>query len=64
MTDKNTKKWYQSKAIWAGVVAILIAAYNTAMTQFPVLPAIPDFVFVLLGALGVYGRSVANTEIK
>ena len=49
------KKWYQSKTVWAGVVAVIVAAYNVASAQFG-LPVIPDFVFGILGALGVYGR--------
>ena len=56
------KKWYLSKTIWAGVVAVLVAAYNSASVQFG-LPAIPDFVFAILGAFGVYGRATANTVI-
>jgi ABC-type branched-subunit amino acid transport system permease subunit len=59
----NSKKWWASKAVWAGVIAILVAGYNVATVQFG-LPAIPDFVFAILGAFGVYGRVAANTEIK
>ena len=53
------KKWYLSKTVWAGVIAVAIAAYNTAATQFG-LPAIPEFVYGILGALGVYGRTTAT----
>jgi hypothetical protein len=59
----DSKKWYMSKTIWAGVVAVLIAGYNTASTQFG-LPAIPEFVFGILGIFGVYSRSTATTVIK
>jgi hypothetical protein len=60
---KNSKKWWQSKAVWAGVVAVALAAYNTAVAQFG-LPPIPDFVYGILAALGVYGRVAASKEIK
>ena len=59
----ETKKWYQSKSVWAGVVAVLVAGYNTASAQFG-LPVIPDFVFGILGALGLYGRVTSTTQIK
>ena len=60
MTDK---KWYLSKTIWSGVVAVLVAAYNTAAGQFG-LPAIPEFVFGILGAFGIYSRATATTVLK
>lgn len=53
------KKWWQSKLIWAGVVAVVISAYNTAAIQFG-LPAIPEFVYGILGAFGVYNRVTSD----
>jgi len=64
------KKWWASKAVWAGVIAVLVTAYNTASGQFlnaegaSILPAIPEFVFGILAAMGIYGRVSAKTEIK
>lgn len=58
----TTKKWWQSKTIWCGVVAVLIASYNSASIQFH-LPAIPDFIFALLGAFGIYSRTQTDTKI-
>lgn len=58
----DTKKWYLSKTMWAGVIAVLIAAYNSAAAQFG-LPVIPDFVYGLLGALGIYGRASSSTKV-
>jgi hypothetical protein len=59
----DAKKWYLSKAVWAGVVAVIVTAYNTASAQFG-LPAIPEFVFGILAAFGVYSRVTATTVIK
>ncbi|MCA1800624.1 MAG: hypothetical protein LC650_04970 [Actinobacteria bacterium] len=56
------KVWWRSKTVWSAIVAILVAAYNTASVQFG-LPAIPDFVFGILGALGIYARGVADTKL-
>lgn len=60
---EDSKKWYTSKTIWAGIVAILIAAYNTGSSSFG-WPPVPDWVFTLLGAIGIYGRKTAETTIK
>jgi hypothetical protein len=59
----DNKKWWQSKTVWAGVVAVILAAYGTAASQFG-LPPIPEWVFGILGALGIYGRTTASTTIK
>jgi hypothetical protein len=56
------KVWWKSKAVWAGIVAVAVAAYNTASEQFG-LPVIPEFVYMILGAFGVYGRMVAKDVI-
>jgi len=56
------KPWYRSKNIWVGVVAVLIAGYNSASAQFG-LPAIPEFVFAVLGAMGIYTRVTATSVI-
>ena len=60
--DTQKIKWFQSKAVWAGVIAVLISAYATAASQFG-LPAIPEWVFGILGAMGVYSRVVATNKI-
>lgn len=58
----EAKPWWQSKAVWAGAIAVLIAAYDTASAQFG-LPPVPDFVYAILGALGIYGRVTATSVI-
>lgn len=72
----DSKKWWQSKAIWAGLVAILVAVYNATLVALAagcetdpigicvILPAIPEWVYAILGALGVYGRAKASSKIS
>lgn len=67
MIDK--KEWYKSKTIWAGIITILITVYNTVRPlvseNFNVnLPEIPEWVYTILGALGIYGRVSAKSVIK
>jgi len=59
----DSKNWWASKTIWAAIVTALIAAYNAAAPTFG-WPSIPDFVYGLLAALGVYSRATATTTIK
>lgn len=58
----DTKKWWQSKTIWSGVVTVLLAGYAAASAQFK-LPPVPDWIFAILGAIGIYSRATANTKI-
>ena len=62
MPTTVSKPWFQSKTVWAGALAVLIAAYNEASGSFG-LPPIPDFVYAILGALGIYGRAAATTTL-
>ena len=63
----ETKKWWTSKTMWAGVVTALLGLYELAKPlaeQFGhPLPQIPGVVFTFLGALGVYGRATATKTI-
>lgn len=63
-TMDDSKHWYQSKSIWAGVVAVLVGLYNSVGANLHALPPIPDWVFSLLGAVGIYGRAVADKTIE
>lgn len=56
------KKWFKSKTIWTGVVAVLLAAYSTAASSFG-LPPVPEWIFAILGTLGIYTRTTATTKI-
>lgn len=69
-----SKEWYKSKAIIAGIIGILLSVYETVANQLAaqcgiegslcfVLPVIPDFVYGMLAAVGVYGRKIATTKI-
>jgi len=65
---ENKKPWYQSKAVLAGIVTVLIGTYeSTRLTLAPQLgwelPEIPPFVYTVLGAIGIYGRVSANTKV-
>ena len=65
----TTKKWWQSKTIWSGIITIVITVYNTVrpllLENFGVnLPEIPSWIYTILGAIGIYGRVTANKGIK
>lgn len=63
----DSKKWYTSKTIIAGIITALVGAAHTIGLQFgfdllsnPIASTILSF----LGILGVYGRVSATTAIK
>lgn len=58
----DTKKWFQSKGVWTGIVTGLMGTYLALAPQFH-WPAIPEWVFTILGAIGVYTRITADTKI-
>lgn len=69
MVDQvEAKKWYKSKGVLTGVVTVLIALYSTVGTALAPqlgwnLPPIPEWIFAILGSLGVYSRVVADKKI-
>ena len=63
----KTKKWYQSKAIWGGIVTVIVVTLKTVLEQFGANPSLQfalNLVVGIAGAFGIYGRKVANTQIK
>lgn len=65
----NSKKWYKSKTIVSSVIAVVVALYNTLGVELGgnfgiALPPIPEWVFAIFGAFGIWGRTTANTVIK
>ena len=62
----DTKKWYASKGIWAGIITVVIGAATGIATLFGVDlngNAIFGLVISVLGALGLYGRATADSKI-
>ncbi len=71
----DSKKWYLSKALWAGVVGLLFGIYDlvggfltSGCLTDPAgicihLPLVPSWVFAALSALGIYGRATATTTL-
>jgi hypothetical protein len=60
---QETKPWYKSKSMWSNICVILIPVYESLARQYSLPPA-PDAFYVLLGALGIYGRATAKTAVK
>jgi uncharacterized membrane protein len=63
----NSKDWYKSKGMWAGIITALVGAAQTIGLQFGfdlLGNPIASTVLSILGVLGVYGRVSATTSIK
>lgn len=64
----DKKEWWKSKTIISDIVTILIGLYASIGATLGQsmgwnLPPIPEWLFVILGALGIYGRTSATTTI-
>lgn len=58
------KQWYLSKAVWAALITGAIGTYiQVDQALGGSLPDVPGVVLVVLSALGLYGRTVANAPI-
>ena len=64
----ETKSWYKSKGVITGIVTLVIGLYIAVDTQIgPVagfdLPNIPEWIFTILGAMGIYSRVTATALV-
>lgn len=61
---QESKPWWMSKTVWSSVITGVIGVYLTInQASGGTLPQIPDWILILLGALGVYGRASADKRI-
>jgi hypothetical protein len=65
----NTKQWYRSRNVWTGIITVLIGLYSGIQSSVGPevgwsLPAIPEWIFAFLGALGIYTRVTASKTIS
>lgn len=62
----DSKKWYLSKGIWAGIITALIGAAQAIGLQFGLdllSNPIAGIIISILGTLGLYARATADTKI-
>jgi hypothetical protein len=70
--DISTKKWWESKTIWAGIITFLLNAYVLAMPVVALfgvaLPPIPEILITIItaifGTIVIYGRASATKTIS
>lgn len=63
----NSKDWWKSKTVWAGIITAVVGAAQTIGLQFGfdlLANPIASTVLAVLGVLGVYGRTTATTTLK
>ena len=67
MDDLNTKPWYQSKTVWAGVVAMVAGVtvgLGIDIDQISLTEMLTSGGAAIGGLIAVYGRFVAEQPIK
>ncbi len=60
----DTKKWYQSKTVWAAIVSVILGAVQPISAAFGHPVTIPSWVFELLGGMGLYSLRVGDQPIQ
>lgn len=66
----ETKKWYQSKAVWGGIVAILsglaglVGVNVDEQTQEDITNIIIEASSIIGGVLAIYGRMQADKRVE
>jgi len=66
MAKEKTKKWYQSKTIWANVIVVIVATLTAIDAQFGtniMNSPITQAILAVAGAFGIYGRVKADSKI-
>jgi len=69
MLQTDSKPWYKSKAVIAGVIIVFVNLWDNALVPMVgqylhvTLPFIPVWVYSMLAALGIYGRVKADSRI-
>ena len=64
----NSKAWYKSKGVLTGITVVVFGVYDIVRANLAPqvgwnLPEVPPIVFTILGALGIYARSVATKTV-
>ena len=65
---EETKIWFKSKGMWAGILTVLFGIYAVVQANFPQLrlfdiTGILPIIFTVLGVFGIYGRKDASGKI-
>lgn len=70
MSTATTKKWYESKTIWGGIIALLGAAAGAfgyavdADTQASIVDLVTVAGTALGGLLAIFGRVKASKKVE
>lgn len=59
----DTKPWYQSKTIWTAIIGVLLGAVQPISAAFGHPITVPNWVFEVLGAAGLYSVRTGSTPI-
>ncbi len=62
-TPVETKKWYQSKAVWSALVTALLGAIQPVSAAFGHPIAVPLWIIEVLAGLGIYGIRTADKPV-
>ena len=64
------KKWYESRAVWGGIIVVAVAVLNTfglmpeAAMQEDLIAYVTEIITALGGLLAIWGRLKADKSIE
>lgn len=61
---ENGKPWYKSKAVWTAVVTALISAVGPVSESLGHKIVVPEWIYGVLGGLGIYSLRIAKGPIQ
>jgi hypothetical protein len=56
--------WYKSKTIWTAILGVILGAVQPISSAVGHPIVVPDWVFQLLGGMGLYSLRTATQDIK
>ncbi len=60
----DSKKWYQSKAVWAAILTALVGAIQPVSAAFQHPIAVPLWIIEVLTGFGIYGIRTGDKTIQ
>lgn len=60
----DTKKWYASKTVWTAIIGTLLAGVQPISTALGHPITIPQWVFEVLGGMGLYSLRTGDKPIS
>lgn len=59
----ETKKWYQSKAVWSAILMVIVGAVQPISSSFGHPITVPQWIIDVLMGMGIYGVRTGDKPV-